>query len=197
MSELREQLQRAREAYGEIRYPGDLGELALAEPARTNTPWKVLAACVAIAASLAAVALWPETPGAVTPPSPVAAAPAPTAEETTPRKAKPRIGLMAQMRRLDRLSKPKRLTINRPRAVIATTSSRIAPAPLTIFPTERWKLAPAATPTPPEAVADASAAPTDPPPPAFSFEEPKWRRRGSPSPPFALRSMSHAISLGT
>ena len=66
MSELREQLERAREAYAEASYPGDLGELALAEPARPATPWKAVAACVAIAASLAAVALWPETPAAVT-----------------------------------------------------------------------------------------------------------------------------------
>ncbi len=176
MSELRDQLEQAREAYDAARYPGDLGELALAEPARPNRAWRRGAWGVAIAASLLAViALRREGP--MPEPTPSAAAPATRVVTERPK-------LMAQMNRLERFARPKRIRLNRPAVLLDTASAKLAPPPLRLKPATRPTLVRLAAPT--------TTTPSMP-----LAREPQPRRRRLASPSFALRSMNDAISLGT
>lgn len=180
MSELRDQLDRARGAYESARYPGDLGELALAEPPRPNRAWRQAAWGVAIAASLLlAVSLLPE------PPSPDPNEPIAATSESTPGRPKiERPKLLAQMGRLERLSRPKRLSINRPKALLRTLSATLTRPPV--------RLKPATRPTPVGLTTPTTTTPSTP-----RVRESEPRRRGLASPSFALRSLNDAISLGT
>lgn len=68
MSSLRKNLERDRAAYAQAQFPGDLGEIALAEPSPRRPRRWAAAATLAVAASLlAVVALSPDEPSAPKP----------------------------------------------------------------------------------------------------------------------------------